>query len=227
MKKNNNIPKLYKRFYVDKCDERRELFQAVSTHYSLEKGIYAGSFVHITPSFYIQDMTYVDFDKRMNKFFKDEQVYEYIKANKTYEGKPLITYYQKDYSDKIPVKEKSYDVIFSFFSAAKGSGFISQACKKYLKQGGLLVCNNSHGDASIAATDPMYQLIAVINRNNTKFYIQEKRMDDYLKKKNGKPIDQAKVKETIIGETFSKKAYAYIFKLIEDSDIGNGEKDAS
>ena len=76
------IPILYKQYFLDKHDERRMLFEKIVSIYHPQKGIYPGSFVHITPSFFINDMTYIDSDKRISKFFLDEKVLSYIEANK-------------------------------------------------------------------------------------------------------------------------------------------------
>ncbi|MFX0037200.1 MAG: hypothetical protein ACFE9I_16330 [Candidatus Hermodarchaeota archaeon] len=39
------------------------------------------------------------------------------------------------------------------------AGFVSQSCKEYLKVGGILLTNNSHGNASMAYIDDDYQFI--------------------------------------------------------------------
>ena len=78
---------------------------------------------------------------------------------------PAVLYIlHPDYSGKLQINENSFDIMFSFYA-----GFISQACKKYLRDDGILVCNNSHGDASIAYTDGDYSLISVVKRNGDSF----------------------------------------------------------
>ncbi len=203
-----NIPKLYKQYFVDKNEERKVLFEKLKDTYKPQKGIYPGSFVHISPSFYIQEMLYIDSDKRITKFFEDEKVLKYINLNKTYEEKPKIKSLQADFSINLPIDENYFDIMFSFFA-----GFISQSCKKYLKNNGILVCNNSHGDASIAYTDKEYELVAVIKRNGNNFSINDKDLDEYFIKKDGTSIDTDKVLSKMIGENFTKKGYAYVFKF--------------
>ena len=202
------IPKLYKQYFIDKNDERKKLFENIKNLYKPKKGLYPGSFVHISPSFYIREMTYIDSDKRISKFFKDEDVIDFIKLNKIYDENPSVKAFQADFSSELPIDECSFDILFSFFS-----GFISQSCKKYLKNQGILVCNNSHGDASIAYTDEEYELIAVIKRNGDKFSITDKDLDEYFIKKDGTSIDIEKVQKKMIGENFTKKGYAYVFKF--------------
>lgn len=204
---NMDVPQLYKTYFLDKADERRMLFQQSAEYYHPRNGIYPGSFVHITPSFYIENMTYIDSDKRIPRFFKDENLRKYIDAQKKYDEDASVEWYRADYTDTLEIEEKSFDIMFSFYA-----GFISQECKKYLKDGGIFVCNNSHGDASLAFIDRDYTLIGVIKRSGENFRITEDNLDSYCIKKDGSPIDGEKVRKRMIGESFSKKGYAYIFR---------------
>ena len=198
---------LYKKYFVDKSDEREMLFAEVAKLFNPEKGIYPGSFVHITPSFFIPDMTYVDSDKRISKFFNDESELEYIKNRKEYSVEPTINAFQADFSSELPLQPQSIDIMFSFYA-----GFISRDCKKYLKNGAVLVCNNSHGDSSLAYTDSDYKFIGDLKRNGNHFKISTDNLDSYFIKKDGSPIDTEKVLKRMSGENFTKKAYAYIFR---------------
>ena len=201
------IPPLYKKYFIDKSDERVMLFKIINSAYSPQKGLYPGSFVHITPSFFIKDMTYIDSDKRVGSFFSDESLLDFIEENKEYSDKPIIKCFQEDYSNELPIEKNSFDIMFSFYA-----GFISQSCKKYLNDNGILICNNSHGDASIAFTDSDYSLIGVIMRNGDKFRIVDNNPELYFRKKDGSPIDRDKVLKRMTGENFTKNGYAYIFR---------------
>ena len=204
-----SIPELYSRYFVEKQDERRQLFKAVSDRYHPDRGIYPGSFVHITPSLYISDMTYIDNDRRISAFFSDSAVHEYINKNKVYPQSAVIDWFQVDYSETLSVRKASFDVMFSFYA-----GFISQVCKAYLKTEGITVCNNSHGDASLAFLDPDYRLIAVVRRNGEKYTISDDRLDTYFLKKDGTSIDRDRIIAKMTGENFTKKAFAYIFRYL-------------
>lgn len=203
------IPKLYQQYFIEKQDERRELFSLLAKQFSVKTGIYPGSFVHITPSFYIPEMAYIDNDRRISKFFRDPEVKKYIEDNKAYAETPKITGIQADYSKTLDLDEDYFDMMFSFYA-----GFISEACKRYLRSDGILIANNSHGDASLAISDPEYSSIGVIIRNRDKFRMVTENIGGYLEKKDNTPIDTVKVKEKMIGEKFSKYAYAYIFKKL-------------
>ena len=97
-----HIPSLYQRFFIDKQDERKQLFMNLSQKYQPSKGLYPGSFVHITPSFFIQDMTYIDMDRRMTTFFKDKHLSSFLQANKRYTETPIVNWYNADYTESLP-----------------------------------------------------------------------------------------------------------------------------
>ena len=211
-------PRLYKKYYIDKGDERRELFKALTAQFEIRRAVYPGSFVHITPSFSIREMMYIDSDKRVHQFFHSKSAKEYVEENKEYGGPARFTGLQADFTGDIDVPTGYYDALFSFYS-----GFVSRACKKYLKSGGILIANNSHGDASIAFTDPDYELIGAIQRRGVRFSITDKNRDQYFKKRDGSPIDVEKILNTMTGEKFTKTAYAYIFrKQVSARDTGRG-----
>lgn len=204
-------PRLYKKYYIDKGDERRELFKALTAQFEIHRGIYPGSFVHITPSFSIREMIYIDSDKRVHQFFHSKSAKEYVEENKEYGGPARFTGLQADFTGDIDVPPGYYDALFSFYS-----GFVSQACKKYLKGKGILIANNSHGDSSIAFTDPDYELIGMIHRKGSRFSITDKDLDQYFRKRDGSHIDVEKVLSTMTGERFTRPAYAYIFRKKTD-----------
>ena len=203
-------PRLYQQYFIDKQDERRGLFQLVTDKFKIKSGIYPGSFVHITPAFYIPEMAFVDSDRRINRFFRDEITFKYIEENKTYDGPPNIYWNQLDYSSINDLQENYYEIMFSFYA-----GFISQACKKYLVLGGILIANNSHGDATMAIADPDYKVIGVVTRNLDRFNIRTEKIEEYITKKDGSEIDVEKVQKRMIGEKFSNNAYAYVFRKIK------------
>ncbi|MBN2440336.1 MAG: hypothetical protein JXJ04_03295 [Spirochaetales bacterium] len=204
------IPKLYRKHYIDKQDERRLLFKMLADMFKIEKGLYPGSFVHITPSFYIQNMTYIDTDKRCYNFFNNENIINYVNQEKDYDKNPTINYLNIDFTKITGLEVNNYDILISLYS-----GFISKYCKQYLKKNGILLSNNSHGDAPLAFLDNSFRLIAVITRNGNKFFISMDDLKKYFITKNGIPIDKIKIEENLKGPGYIKTAYAYIFKKIK------------
>jgi len=202
----NKIPNLYNEYYIKKNDERSELFKILTDTFNIKNGLYPGSFVHITPSFFISQMAYVDTDKRCNNFFSDRLTLDYIIRKKTYNESPEIRFHPTDSTNSINEKAESFDLLISLYS-----GFISKYCKKYLKKSGVLIVNNSHGDASLAYLDKSFKIIGVTKRHGDHFKISDKELNSYFKTKTGNPIDMEKIEKTMRGPGFTKIAYAYIF----------------
>ena len=91
-------------------------------------------------------MIYADSFKGTDKFFKDKETAAFIEQNRKYSEPAIFHFYQQDYNTPFEELGKDFDLIISQYA-----GIVGQAVKAYLKKGGLLVCNNSHGDASMAS----------------------------------------------------------------------------
>ena len=190
--------------YRDKIGSRDKLYEVVQKEFSIEKALYPGSHIDISPSLYIPYVTYVDNFKGAIKFFEDLGIIkDYIEGHKYYEEKSFINFYGQDYT-KVKLDDK-YDLIISQYA-----GFVGKATKKFLKKGGYLLCNDSHGDASLAYHDEDYELIAVVSNE---YQIIREGLEDYFKLKSKKPVDLEKVKSTMKGPKYQKTSENYIFKL--------------
>lgn len=200
-------PELYDKYFVVNGEQRLELFRVLSNQFQIKKVLYPGSFVHLTPSFLFPAVAYVDSDKRCNRFFNDAKTIAFIEKNKEYSDPQEIRFHFADFSNGFPEKEKSFDLLISLYA-----GFVSKYCKKYLKKGGTLLANNSHGDSSLAYLDSSYKFIGVVKRRGERFNYSEKNTDDYFITKTGKPIDKKVIEKSMKGAGFTKTAYAYVFK---------------
>jgi len=86
-----DVQGLYRQFYVDNNFERDDLFRSLRSRFNINKALYPGSFVHITPSFFISEVVYVDSDQRAKKFFEQESsVADMISKKKTYDTDPVF-----------------------------------------------------------------------------------------------------------------------------------------
>ena len=56
----------------------------------MERGLYPGCCVHVTPSFVITEMVYVDADSNARKFFDAGRTVSLISANKEYSDEPGV-----------------------------------------------------------------------------------------------------------------------------------------
>ena len=136
------VPALYKKYHLDRDNELASLFEQLTEQFNVKSAMYAGCYAHITPSFFIQKVVYVDLEKPAKKFFDDPNVLAYIEERKKYKESPEVTFYHQSYEDPIEEPEESFDLLISQYA-----GFVSEATKRYLRRGGILVANNSHGDA--------------------------------------------------------------------------------
>ena len=108
-------------------------------------------------------------------------------------------------------QKKSFELLISQYA-----GFVSQYCKKYLKADGLLVANNSHGDASMAFLDIDYEFIGVFNkRSENKYAMSTKNLNTYFIPKKPRVITQAYLKQIKKGVGYTKYASSYLFRKIK------------
>lgn len=202
------IPELYKKYHVDKDYTSIGLFRELNKKFDIEKVFYPGSYVHITPSLIFLNVTYADLFRNTYKFFEDKETIDFIRKNKEYSGEPIIRFYQQDFNKSFNELNKEFDLVISQYA-----GFVGQAVKPFLKKGGLLVCNNSHGDASMASWDSDFELVAVYRRKtDDKFSIVDRKLDEYLIPKDGIQPTKERLIKSMRGIAYTKSPSGYIFK---------------
>ena len=148
MRKKDNL-QLYKKYYLDNNNENIGQFNILADKFNVKRALYPGSFVHIAPSLVFPEVTYIDTDKRAKAFFSDPQVGEYIRERKLYSDDFTVEFIPEDYRKNNLNITVQFDVLISQYA-----GFISKYCTRYLKVGGFLLVNNSHGDAGMADLSP-------------------------------------------------------------------------
>lgn len=192
--------------YRDKIGDRKDLYESVSRKYDVKRVLYPGSHIDIAPSLVIPHAIYVDNFKGAFKFFrKIELIKEYINQNKEYDAPCDIVFLGQDYTETLDIE--LVDLIISQYA-----GFVGQATKKYLKTGGILLCNDSHGDATLARFDDDFEFIGVIGKNNK---IIRTHLDTYFVLPKSRQVDLAKVNEQMKGPKYKITAENYIFRKIK------------
>ena len=201
---------LYQHHFVDKQFERLDLFQILARQYGIERVLYPGSFVHVTPSFVFPDVVYVDSDRRAKRFFDSQEVLDFVARRKDYPQPAKVTFYGVDYRQDFPEPEASFDLLLSQYA-----GFVGQACKRYLKRGGWLLANNSHGDAGVAALDEEYMLVAAVSLRQGQHRLSDKNLEAYFVPKSSKiNVTREYLWELGRGIGYTKTASAYLFQRI-------------
>lgn len=200
---------LYKKYFKDDSFERKHLWELLVNTFEIKRAVYPGSFIHITPSFYIPFIAYVDIDKQAKKFFSQpDGVMQMINKRKAYQQSSEFQFLPINYNEKLDLEEKSFDLIISQYA-----GIISQPCKKYLRKGGILLANNSHCDAGVAYMDKDYELIGVVNATKGKHRISDKNLNKYFKMKSGKTYTMEELIAKGKGMRYAYVASNYLFKL--------------
>lgn len=201
---------LYKKYFLERQFERLDLFQIILNKFNVQKALYPGSFVHITPSFIFPDVVYVDNDAQAKHFFSKSEIYEFIAQRKAYPQESKVSFHYADYKNRFDKPDETFDLLISQYA-----GFVGQYCKQYLKKGGVLLVNNSHGDAGMAAIDGDYQLKAVFTDKNGKYRISEKNLDEYFVPKSQLQISRDYLEKLQKGIGYKKTANAYLFQKVQ------------
>lgn len=202
--KKENVIKDYQD-YVSKIGNRRGLYKKVIETYDIESVLYPGSHIDIEPSYIIPKVIYVDNFKGTISFFKHIDVIKnYIENNKHYEEPCSLVFKDKDYRE--PLDIEPVDLIISQYA-----GFVGQATKEYLRTGGILLCNDSHGDATLARFDPDYELIAVVESGNK---ITDSGLDKYFTLSKERTVNLDKVRTEMKGPKYNYKAENYLFRKV-------------
>jgi hypothetical protein len=199
-----STPALYKKYFIDIGIERLSLFKNIKQKFECTKVLYPGSFVHVTPSFYFPEVVYLDLDKRCKRFFSDNDTIKFVSSIKEYKEKPIIRFYEISFENDIVEENEYFDLVISQYS-----GFISKYCTKYLKRNGILLANDSHGDATLAFTSGNYDLIGIVNEN---MEIEENDLELYFRYSRKKEIDLVKVLKTMKGPKYKNMCNSYIFR---------------
>ena len=190
--------------------DRLRLFSAVASVAEGPKVLYPGSFVDVAPSFVYQSVTYVDSIRPAEQFFADvDGVQEIIAEHQLDGGERDVTFLAEDYRNDLDLGEQSFDLLVSLYA-----GFISEHCTRYLRVGGRLLVNSSHGDAAMASIDPRYRLAAVVTSSNGAYRTSSKDLDSYLIPKKPPAPTAELLHELGRGVAYTTSPFAYLFERV-------------
>ncbi len=167
--------------------DRQRLFEAVAGVVDASDVLYPGSFVDIAPSFVFPSVTYVDADRRAARFFADRVG-----------------------SAPTGLADGTFDLLVSLYA-----GFISEHCTGYLREGGTLLVNPSHGDAAMASIYPRYTLSGVVSTGSGTYSVSRENLETYLVPKTDDVISAEYLHERGRGVAYTRAPYAYLFERTE------------
>lgn len=172
------------------------------------KVLYPGSFVDIAPSFVFPAVTYVDVDQRAQAFFDDTPgVFEIVGKHSDVSLRPAIEFLLADYTEPLDLPDDTFDLLISLYA-----GPVSDYCTRYLKPGGLLLANSSHGDAALAAIDRRLELIAIVAAHDGSYRIKTDDLQMYMVPKSDQPLTRSEIRARGRGVAYTKQAFAYMFR---------------
>ena len=161
----------------------QSVFRQVRRNFHVQRVLYPGSWLDITPSLFFSRVCYVDSLTGIADALADPNLRGYVDDNRNYQETPEIRCYQQDYRTFTSEPEASFDLLISL-----NAGFISQACKRFLPSGGLLLVNDEHYDARRAFVDSDYVFSAVFAGKNLRMETSEAKLASYFKTARGTPL---------------------------------------
>ena len=159
------------------------IFRKVRDKFRVQRVLYPGSYLHITPSLYFPYVCYVDSLAGFADALVNPDLRQYVADHRDYPEAPVICCYQQDYRTFTGESEGSFDLLISL-----NAGLISQACMRFLAPDGLLLVNDEHYDARRAFVDPDYRLRAVFAGEDLSMETSEAELDSYFKTARGTPL---------------------------------------
>jgi hypothetical protein len=204
---NNNAVEAYKKYYVERDYEQVDLWRLLRDEFGISKVIYPGSYIQISPSFIFPFVVYIDSDKNAIRYFQSDALIEMVNQRKEYPQQPEVFFHGVDYRELIDDYYSKFDLLISQYA-----GFISNVCKPYLRRGGYLLVNNSHGDAGMASINRDYKLISVVHKTKGKYRLSNSSLDHYFIPKKSITVTKELLLERKKGVGYTKTAPLYIFQ---------------
>jgi hypothetical protein len=190
--------------------DRQRLFTAVAETIEASKVLYPGSYVDLAPSFVWPWVTYVDIDRRAARFFGDgDGVRQLLVEHGVDPVAHAVRFIGADYGDELGLDDGEFDLLISLYA-----GFISEHCTQYLRVGGTLLVNPSHGDAAMASIDPRYRLSAVVTARSDRYSVTARELDTHLEPKRDVAVTRESLHASGRGVAYTKSPFAYLFERI-------------
>ena len=156
------------------------VFRKVRDEFDVRRVLYPGSYLHITPSLFFPSVCYVDSLVGVADALADPDLRRYVADRRDYPEGPEIRCYEQDYHTFTSEPEASFDLLISL-----NAGLVSQASKRFLASGGLLLVNDEHYDARRAFVDLEYILTAVFAGEDLCMETSESKLAAYFKTGRG------------------------------------------
>ncbi len=194
--------------YRSSIGDRSGLFAALVDTWPVERALYVGSYVDLSPSTAIASVTYVDTDARAARFFADPEAVRADLDSRTRAGAgEEVRFLHADYTHPLDVPHASVDLLISLFTTPAW-----EHCRGYLRPGGLLLANTSHGEASLAALEPSLRMVAAVQHRGDRYRLVTEGLEHYLVPKREGSADAERIRASGRGIAYTQTAFAYLFQ---------------
>ncbi len=194
------------------------MFRALAQAWAPRRALYPGCYVDLSPSSAIPEVTYVDVDRRAAAFFANGDLVRAEIPGRTVPGAgTAVEFLAADYTTALAVPDEGFDLLISLYA-----GPVWENCRRYLKPGGLLLANASHGDASLAALDPTLRLEAAVTNRGETYLLDTEGLDRYLVPKKPDANRPELIRAAGRGVAYTRPAFAYVFAYTPGADPDAG-----
>lgn len=174
----------------------------------MQRALYLGSYVDLSPSTAIPSVTYVDTDKRAARYFADADLVAADLEGRTRPGAGYgVRFLHADFTERLPLS-CDHDLLISLYT-----GPTRDHATRYLQPHGLFLANASHGDASLAALDPRVELVAAVLLDGDEYRMDTAALETFLVPRSPAAADPDLIRSTGRGITYTRDAFAYLFQL--------------
>jgi len=195
--------------YRESIGDRSGLFAELTAKWPIDRALYPGSYVDLSPSTAIRSVIYVDNDARAARFFSDADLVRSELAGRSLSGAAEeVRFLRGDYLQPVDVADASMDLLISLYA-----GPMWEYNRRYLRAGGWLLANASHGDASLAALDPAARLVAAVHHRQDRYRLVTDRLENYLVPKRPEAADSDHIRRNGRGIAYTRPAFAYLFQI--------------
>ncbi len=198
--------------------DRSGLFCAIADGWPIARALYPGSYVDLSPSIGFRSVVYVDSDPRAQRLFADRELVASELAGRTRSGAGSeVRFLGADYTHRLELPDASVDLLISLYA-----GPAWEHCRRYLRPGGWLLANTSHGDASLAALDPTLRLVAAAHHRDGRYRLSTDRLDRYLVPKRPEAAHVDQIRASGRGLAYTNTAFAYLFQDVSRTTDPSG-----
>lgn len=156
--------------------------------------LYPGCDKHISASLIFSDVTYIDFNSKMEPFFNDPPIRSWIEDNKKYDNSVTIKFQNVDYMKFSMSKTSNFDLVIS-----ASAGLISNSpCMDYLRLGGYFLVSDAHFDARNVFIKNNFSLIAVYDNSKKKMEFDKGSLDGHFITTKNEKITKEQVDESVL-----------------------------